>query len=68
MSWAYNPFGGGARICLGQQLAMTEILYTTYKLAREFKRCESVDTMPFQEAGAIAITNEHGAQVRLIRS
>lgn len=66
MSWAYNPFGGGPRICLGQQLATTEILHTTYKLAREFKRVESVDTRPFQEDGAIAVTNEHGAQVKLI--
>jgi cytochrome P450 len=36
--WAFTPFGGGPRICLGQQLATNETYYTIIRLAQTFER------------------------------
>ena len=41
--WYYLPFGGGPRICPGQQLALTEISYTTLRLIQRYERIESKD-------------------------
>ena len=38
--WAFLPFLGGPRVCLGQQFALTEMGYT---LVRLFQRFESVE-------------------------
>ncbi|OHF03813.1 cytochrome P450 [Colletotrichum orchidophilum] len=38
--WTYIPFNGGPRICIGQQLALTEMAYV---LVRVFQRYESVE-------------------------
>ncbi|KAK2005113.1 cytochrome P450 [Colletotrichum falcatum] len=39
--WAYIPFNGGPRICIGQQFALTEMGYTLCRLFQEFDRVES---------------------------
>nr|P16141.4 RecName: Full=Cytochrome P450 52A4; AltName: Full=Alkane-inducible P450-ALK3-A; AltName: Full=CYPLIIA4; AltName: Full=Cytochrome P450-CM2 [Candida maltosa]CAA39367.1 n-alkane inducible cytochrome P-450 [Candida maltosa] len=36
LGWAYVPFNGGPRICLGQQFALTEASYVTVRLLQEF--------------------------------
>lgn len=36
-TWAYLPFNGGPRICLGQQFALTETSYTVVRLLQEFR-------------------------------
>ena len=41
--WEYLPFNGGARICLGQQFALTEASYTTVRLCQAFSGIESRD-------------------------
>jgi cytochrome P450 len=41
--WEYLPFNGGARICLGQQFALTEASYTTVRLCQAFAGIESAD-------------------------
>ena len=35
--WHYQPFGGGLRICPGQNLALTETAYVISRFAQEWK-------------------------------
>ncbi|CAN3372100.1 hypothetical protein DIURU_000406 [Diutina rugosa] len=37
MGWAYLPFNGGPRICLGQQFALTEASYVLVRLLQTFE-------------------------------
>ncbi|KAI4716382.1 cytochrome P450 52A1 [Aureobasidium sp. EXF-10727] len=64
--WAYTPFGGGPRICLGQQFAITEVYYLTVRLMQHFRRIECRDSKPFEEdlAGVI-LSPDGGVQVGL---
>lgn len=41
--WAYLPFNGGPRICLGQQFALTETSYTIVRLIQLFPNLFSED-------------------------
>lgn len=67
-SWAYCPFGGGPRICVGQQLALTESMYTVFRMAREFTSIESVDHSPWEESLGLVTTSINGNHVRLVRA
>ncbi|RCK66291.1 hypothetical protein Cantr_02054 [Candida viswanathii] len=40
LGWAYLPFNGGPRICLGQQFALTEAGYVLVRLAQSFETLE----------------------------
>ncbi|PYI00297.1 cytochrome protein [Aspergillus sclerotiicarbonarius CBS 121057] len=61
--WAYLPFGGGPRKCIGQQFALTQVAYTTVRLAQRFERLESRDPRPYEEELTITLASRHGAQV-----
>lgn len=43
LGWAYVPFNGGPRICLGQQFALTEIGYVVARLAQMFTTLRPLD-------------------------
>lgn len=42
--WAFLPFNGGPRICLGQQFALTEASFTIAKLLLAFRGLEGAPT------------------------
>lgn len=41
LSWAYLPFNGGPRICLGQEFALLEVYYTVVRLIQLFPDMET---------------------------
>ncbi|KAI0839673.1 putative N-alkane-inducible cytochrome P450 [Hypoxylon sp. FL0890] len=65
--WAYLPFNGGPRLCLGQQNALIEASYTIVRLLQEFKRIEPRDNQPWTEHLAMGMSNEHGCKVAFWR-
>ncbi|XMA19180.1 hypothetical protein WAI453_011971 [Rhynchosporium graminicola] len=36
-SWRYLPFNGGLKLCIGQQFALTEAVFTIVRLLQAFK-------------------------------
>lgn len=64
--WAYLPFNGGPRICVGQQYALTEVGYVTIRLAQEFEILESRDPGPWQESLTLTLHSRNGTKLCLI--
>lgn len=64
-SWEYLPFNGGARICLGQQFALTEASYTTVRLCQAFSTIQTRDNEVWEEGLTLTCVNRHGAKVAL---
>lgn len=63
--WEYLPFNGGARICLGQQFALTEASYTTVRLCQAFSDIEGRDPEPWRENLTLTCVSLGGAKVAL---
>ena len=64
--WSYLPFGGGPRICVGQQLALTEVGYTVVRIVERFSSIENADPVfEFVEDWKITTVSANGAKVRL---
>ena len=61
MSWI--PFGGGARYCIGQPLAMLEIQTIIVELLRNFK-FEVVEDHPIEMDPLISLRAKHGIKLR----
>lgn len=47
LGWAYLPFNGGPRICLGQQFALTEASYVLVRLLQQFEGFEMDQEIKF---------------------
>lgn len=43
LGWAFVPFNGGPRICLGQQFALTEASYVLVRILQQFKHLTTND-------------------------
>ncbi|KAL8869256.1 MAG: hypothetical protein Q9198_007936, partial [Flavoplaca austrocitrina] len=41
--WAMSPFGGGSRICIGQQFALNQVSYVLTRMAQRYDMIENVD-------------------------
>ena len=62
--WSYVTFGGGPRVCPGQQLALTEVAYAIVKIVQSFPVIENRDPVEeFVEVYKITTTSRNGAKV-----
>lgn len=68
-SWQLIPFSGGARTCIGQNFAITEIAYTVVRLLQHFDRLEDFNPRgknePILRYG-IVTTAEEGVKVAFV--
>ena len=65
--WAYLPFGGGPRVCPGQQLGVTQVSYTVVRFLQVFRGIENRDPVTeFVERYKITTESRNGAKVYLI--
>ncbi|KAI1179613.1 cytochrome P450 [Nemania sp. FL0916] len=51
VGWAYFPFNGGPRQCLGEDFALMEVYYTTVKLLQTFPSIELPSDEPNEPVG-----------------
>ncbi|KAJ5291605.1 n-alkane-inducible cytochrome P450 [Penicillium angulare] len=63
--WAYLPFNGGPRVCIGQQFALTEAGYTIVRIVQQFERLESRTPEAFKGNVGLTLSSEYGAKVAL---
>jgi cytochrome P450 len=64
--FAYMPFGGGPRVCIGQHFAMMEAVLMLATIIRRF-RIEWVGDRPIVPEPSITLRPKHGVDVRLAR-
>ncbi|KAK4634018.1 Cytochrome P450 monooxygenase himC [Fulvia fulva] len=65
--WGYIPFGGGQRVCLGQQYALAEGYYVTVRLMQEFGRIERRGEVGWEERLTATLGCRDGVRVGLWR-
>ncbi|KAF4464289.1 cytochrome P450 52E1 [Fusarium albosuccineum] len=63
-SWEYLPFGGGPRICIGQQFALTQMTYLVTRLLQTFKTVEAADDKPMVQGVSSTIKLVNGCWTR----
>ncbi|CUS12614.1 unnamed protein product [Tuber aestivum] len=62
-SWQYIPFNGGPRICVGQEFALTEMLYVLVRIFQRFGAVESRQTEEQYQSCNIVISPGTGVPV-----
>ncbi|KAJ4424357.1 alanine transaminase alt2 [Gnomoniopsis sp. IMI 355080] len=58
--WAYAPFNGGPRICIGQQFALTEAGYVIVRLLQRFDAIEGLDVDDQRDYHHFTVTSSPG--------
>lgn len=62
-------FNGGARVCLGQQLALTQATYVVVRMMQEFKAITNRDKEEeWQELITLNTKSRHGTKVALMKA
>ena len=65
--WTFLPFGGGPRICVGMQLALTEVGYAIGRVVEKYREVVCKDEVwDFVEEWKITTVSRNGAKVRLV--
>ncbi|KAL8821619.1 MAG: hypothetical protein Q9223_000362 [Gallowayella weberi] len=65
--WSFLPFGGGPRICIGMQLALTEVGYAVARVVERYQRVECRDPVwDFVEEWKLTTISRNGARVRMV--
>jgi len=64
--FAYFPFGGGVRRCIGEQFAWMELMLVLTTIAQEW-RFEAVPGHPVEPQPVVTLRLKHGLKVRAIR-
>lgn len=59
LGWAYVPFNGGPRICLGQQFALTEVSYVVTRLIQLFPNLVNRDDAEYPPKKSAQLTMCH---------
>jgi cytochrome P450 len=62
--FAYFPFGGGPRLCIGQAFAMQEAILVLSTIAQRW-RVELVSQTPIEMAPALTLRPKHGIHLRV---
>ncbi len=62
--FAYFPFGGGPRICIGEQFAWTEMILTLAALARQYRLTPADSALPEIDP-LITLRPKHPIRMRL---
>ncbi|KAF3008985.1 hypothetical protein E8E13_011528 [Curvularia kusanoi] len=62
--WAFVPFSGGPRVCIGQNLALFETMYVVARFVQEFD-LSTRDADPWQEKLSITCMGLNGCKVGL---
>ncbi|RAH55272.1 cytochrome protein [Aspergillus piperis CBS 112811] len=63
--WGYIPFGGGPRLCIGQQMGFMQAMYTTVRMVQHFDRVCERDPHEWQELLTFTCASKHGTKVAL---
>ncbi len=61
----FRPFGGGARICPGQTLALMEASYLVVRMLQTYSHLESRDDRPWREQLGVVMKLGNGCHVAL---
>lgn len=64
-AWAYLPFSGGPRKCIGYEFAQNTAMYVTARLVQEFEELESADDRPWVPNLGMTMDSRHGVWVKL---
>ncbi|KAL6889724.1 cytochrome P450 [Trichoderma longibrachiatum] len=64
--WEYIPFSGGPRICIGQQFALTQMLYLVARVLQTFKDIQPGNDEPMRHQVGSTLSMVGGCWIRLI--
>ncbi|OTB04914.1 hypothetical protein M426DRAFT_320486 [Hypoxylon sp. CI-4A] len=64
-TYEYVPFNAGPRICVGQQFALTQMAFVTFRILQAFKAIERRDDRPVVHKIGVNVSMLHGCWVSM---
>jgi len=69
LGWEMTAFGGGPRVCLGQQFALNEVSFVLVRFLQRYDRIEAVDMVsPLKKKLSVILGPAEGQKIRLHRA